>query len=247
MTSGFIATPELLRDRSNLPQCDVLIVDRDTPPLMSFADSGIEVVPSEAVCGIIEVKRSLTATALHGPNADKGALGHLRSIVQSLGNESDFKTDKALNRFNRSVGLHNHSSDKPLLGVIALQNRVDDFSDVAKFVTDSSSLVDFVWCLDGHALLPAFVDGDSLQYYSHTARPVSATWTEQRLSTFRDSQSEFYSVFRGEPKWSLMSSVSSHSRADVFAKVCGIMSLMLSRSCPRLLREDQINGYYLRQ
>ena len=45
LTTGFIAKPELLGGHANLPQCDILIVANNTPPLLQFEDSDIEVVP----------------------------------------------------------------------------------------------------------------------------------------------------------------------------------------------------------
>ena len=52
--------------------------------------------------------------------------------------------------FNSALGSHNHSSDKPLLGVIALRNEMFDMAEVIRSINDSDSLVDFVWTLDGH-------------------------------------------------------------------------------------------------
>ena len=63
LTGGFIATPQLLNGQKNLPQCDILIVAGNMPPLLRLEDTGIEVVPAEAVCGIIEIKRALTKRA----------------------------------------------------------------------------------------------------------------------------------------------------------------------------------------
>jgi hypothetical protein len=37
ITSGFIATPELLRGQQNLPQCDILIVASNAPSLLDCA------------------------------------------------------------------------------------------------------------------------------------------------------------------------------------------------------------------
>jgi hypothetical protein len=45
LTTGFITKPELLGGHANLPQCDILIVANNTPPLLQFEDSDIEVVP----------------------------------------------------------------------------------------------------------------------------------------------------------------------------------------------------------
>ena len=41
ITSGFIATPALLRDRKNLPQCDILIVEGNSRPILRFESVSI--------------------------------------------------------------------------------------------------------------------------------------------------------------------------------------------------------------
>lgn len=242
LTTGFVATPALLRSRSNLPQCDILIVDRDSLPLLRFDDSGIEVVPREAVCGIIEVKRSLTASSLQG---DAGALAHINEIIGVLGESEELKTDRILNRANRHVGFHNYSSNKPLLGVIALRNNIEPFTEVATLATTSKSLVDFVWTIDGNAMLPGFVDGDRLQYYSHTARPRTCTWRELTSEDFSAAESQYYRAFQGTPMWNCIGAVSNSSPAKVFSTIIGVLSLTLSRVCATPMKESQIEQYYL--
>jgi hypothetical protein len=69
VTSGFIATPDLLRGQDNLPLCDILIVSGNLPPLLSLEGSGIEVVPYKSVSGIIEVKRTLTRATVRNNRA----------------------------------------------------------------------------------------------------------------------------------------------------------------------------------
>jgi hypothetical protein len=243
LTSGFIATPDLLRTNANLPQCDILIVDRNAVPLFRLDGSGIEVVPRESVCGIIEVKRSLTRPALVGENS---SLRHLASIVESLGETEALKTDAKLNLFNLGIGRHNHSSDKPLLGVVALRNGLANFNDVTGWVTEENSLVDFLWTLDGCSLLPSFYDGETLLYYSHTARPRTVTWAKLTAEEFVAAESPFYRVFSGRPMWNALSPAAGIDRASVFAKIIGVVSLMISRVCARPLDEGHINEYYLR-
>src|SRR3990167_2783798 len=152
VTSGFVATPTLLARNANLPQCDILLVDRDSLPILRLQDSSIEVVPQEAVCGIIEAKRTLTRKALDQ------ALAQIGSVIALFDNAAEFKTDAALNRFNRNVGFHNHPSDKPLLGVVALRREPELTSEaVVQAIRSAGSLVDFVWTLDGFALVPSLV------------------------------------------------------------------------------------------
>jgi hypothetical protein len=113
-------------------------------------------------------------------------------------------------------------------------------------VTNSASLVDFIWTLDGHALLPSFPAPDNILYYSHTARPATRTWTDLSPSEFAAAPSPFYKVFSGAPQWAVLKpSSATFDRARVFSIVRGVVSLMLSRIAPRPLAEDQVNGYYL--
>lgn len=241
ITSGFIATPELLRGQQNLPQCDILIVASNAPSLLRLEDTGIEVVPYESVCGILEVKRTLTKQT--------GAFNHLASIVESIGRSRDLKTDKVLNRVNMAVGSHNHSSDKPLLGVVALRNEMNDMTEVVRLINSSDSLVDFVWTLDGHALLPGIQNPgvNHFYYYTHTARPETLTWGKLQASDFQSASSPFYKMFSGAPLWYQFGlNTSGDDPAQVFARVIGVVSLMLSRVCTRPFNEEQITDYFLR-
>lgn len=78
ISSGYLATPELINSPANLIQHDILITDTRIPPLYSFGIGDIEVVAAEAVCGIIEVKRTLTKDSL------SKAAKHLRKTFATL-------------------------------------------------------------------------------------------------------------------------------------------------------------------
>ena len=84
LTTGFIATPDLLRGEANLPQCDILIVAKNAPSLLKLEDSGIEVVPYESVSGIIEVKRTLTEENIWTRTRKEGALNQLVHCLVNL-------------------------------------------------------------------------------------------------------------------------------------------------------------------
>jgi hypothetical protein len=255
ITSGFIATPELMRGGDNLPQCDILIVSGNAPPLLRFEETGIEVVPYESIAGIIEVKRTLTKQNIE--SSSKGVFSHLASVINSLGQNRTLKTDKTLNMFNIAAGVgHNYSSDKPLIGVIALQNGIDHMPEVVRSAINASdSLVDFIWTVDGHALLPGShsLGQDNFHYYSHTARPETRTWEKLTSDDFESTGSPFYRLFSGSPRWYYLGRPASQASnkdlfdpAQVFARIIGVVSLMLSRICTRPLREEHINDYFLR-
>jgi hypothetical protein len=241
VTSGYIATPNLLVNKQNLPQCDILIADNQTPALLRLSNSEIEVLPIEAIIGLIEAKRTLTKKSL------SDALDHLAKVIESTGRKSTFKTDKVLNGFNKYAGLHNNSSNKPLVGVVALTSGMNDFGkEVSELISEKNSIVDFVWTLDGFALVPSFqTDANTLLYYTHTARPETKSWSHLTCNDFKTTESEFYRSFSGKPIWSLMEPSIEQTREAVFAKVIGLMSLTISRVFPTSMAEQQITEYYL--
>lgn len=242
VTSGYVATPDLLINNKNLPQCDILIADAFAPPLLKLADSKIEVLPIESVTGVIEAKRTLNKKSL------AEALKHIEHVVNSTGQADNFKTDSILNGFNKSVGFHNSSSTKPLLGIIALKSGFDNFGEeVSNAITEANSLVDFVWTLDGYAVTTSFVDGftNQLLHYTHSARPVTKTWNALTPQDFANAPSEFYKVFKGVPKWSFSRPDPTFSKEAVFAQMIGLLSLTMSRIYTKALQEEQISAYYL--
>jgi len=241
ITSGYIATPDLLAQKRNLPQCDVLIADCHIPALLRLSGAEIEVLPIESVIGLIEVKRTLTKKTL------SDALDHLQKVIDSTGRALTLKTDKKLNGFNKYVGFHNNSSNKPLLGVVALTSGMNDFaSEVSELIVEKKSLVDFVWTLDGFALVPAFKTlNDQLLFYTHTARPETKSWTQLSEEDFKAADSKFYRSFSGTPIWASIVPGADQSREAVFAKIIGLVSLTLSRIFPESIREQQITEYYL--
>ena len=149
---------------------------------------------NESVCGIIEVKRTLTKEDIRGSENKNGVLDHLAAIIKSVGRSKDCKTDKTLVMANAATLFHNHSSNKPLLAVVGLKNEMDDMAEVRTAITTSDSLVDFVWTLDGHALLPGYQNPEESNfcYYAHTAKPETLTGEKLTVSDFQSATSKFY-------------------------------------------------------
>lgn len=242
VTSGYIATPELLSAGKNLPQCDVLIADNYLPALLRLAESSIEVLPQEAVIGVIEAKRTLSKRSLGD------ALDHLATVVESTGKIHDFKTDKDLTGANKYVLIHNHSSNKPLLGVIAMRSSIANFAEeVTSMINERNSLVDFIWTMDGNALvLGTQSPQNKVCYYTHSARPATKTWTKLTSKDFSNASSIFYKQFTGTPVWTPIIADQNTSREIVFANIIGLLSLTISRIFPSQIQEQQITDYYLR-
>jgi hypothetical protein len=242
VSSGYVATPALLSAGKNLPQCDILIADNWLPALLRLAESSIEVLPQEAIIGVLEAKRTLTKKSLGH------ALDHLSAIVESIDRSADLKTDQDLNGANKYEIVHNHSSNKPLLGVVAMKCDIPNFAEEVKaMILDRDSLVDFVWTMDGSALVPGFQSAASgLLYYTHSARPTTKTWMKLSADDFSGANSPFYRQFSGLPVWASITSEQGISREVVFARMIGLLSLTISRIFPGRIREEQINDYYLR-
>ena len=114
--SGYIATVDLLSSNSNLVQHDVIIVDDRVPSIYKFSYGDVEIVPAEAVCGIIEVKRTLNKNVL------EAAVAHLRNTYEHLEKCCNVKKSKKDSEINRFGPIANVCTTAPIYGVIALQH-----------------------------------------------------------------------------------------------------------------------------
>ena len=87
VTNGYIVFAKNVEDEPAVsPQVDVIIVDTLVPHSLFIVDnqSGMEIVPVEAVVGIFEVKRTLNKRSLVGTKNEKGAIDHLNDICRSV-------------------------------------------------------------------------------------------------------------------------------------------------------------------
>lgn len=242
VTSGYIATPKLLRNKTNLPQCDILIIGNHLPTLLKLANSSIEVAPLELVAGVIEAKRTLTKSSL------SDALDHINKIVDSIERKENLKTDTELTGYNRAVGMYNNSSNKPLLGIIAMTTDIKDFQRVtSEMITEKDSLIDFIWVLDGISLIPT-VNLDSIAIpYTHTARPVTQTWTKISTSEFSGRKSKFYHMMQlNKTVWTEMGVNNGDTKERLFSKMIGYLSLTMSRIYCEPLSEEAIHDYFFK-
>lgn len=241
VTSGYIATPEKLTAQTNLPQCDILICNGSFPSIMTILEGQICVTPKELFTGLIEVKRSLDKKQL------RNALVHINEIIAEIDHDNNLKTDNELNAFNNHIGYQNYSSNKPLVGIIALQNKLDNFaSDAINLIKETNSCIDFVWTLDGFSLIPGFVNSEQqVLYYPHTARPRTVEWSSLEQSDFRH-KNPFYSLFENAaPTWVPLTTSNDFSSVQVFTKLIGYLSLVMSKITTGKIDENLINQYYL--
>lgn len=138
ISSGYVATPDLLHSDSNLIQHDIIITDKRIPPLHSFGFSDIEVVAAEAVCGIVEVKRTLTKSSL------AEAAEHLRMTLNILRTYRDGLKSKQTNS-NIITPTFNVGSYAPIYVIIALDS-------------DREEMIENYFKEQAGVLVPEFID-----------------------------------------------------------------------------------------
>ncbi|MDO1583643.1 DUF6602 domain-containing protein [Rhizobium oryzicola] len=149
VTSGYVAAPNILKSDKNLRQCDLLLYDSQYPPIVTLRESGIDVIPQELVLGIVEIKRSLNKESF------SAAVRHIRKICS----DTDLllhKQDLTTNIVNIRIGRHNNSSCAPVFGIVALRSQISS-SEMIQILDQIDFSPDFVLCLDGTGLVPAFL------------------------------------------------------------------------------------------
>ena len=140
--SGYIATPETLYDNSNLLQYDIIIADNRIPAIYEFGVSDIEIVAVESVCGLIEVKRTLTSEVL------KSSLAHLKkaSLLLQTYDNGIKSTDTSSNL----VGMNlNHATHSPFYGIISLAANSKTFNATNKAIInfEVANFCDMIWSI----------------------------------------------------------------------------------------------------
>ncbi len=140
--NGYIATADSISSDTNLIQHDIIIYDARIPPIHSFGISDIEVVCAESVCGIIEVKRTLTKESL------KSAIEHLRTtktILDSYREGIKSKRYSATQIIGPTMSIGTYA---PFYAVIALDNDENEMNlnYFQREVVDSiHEFIDFIW------------------------------------------------------------------------------------------------------
>ena len=116
LSSGYIATTDTIARPENLAQHDIIITDGRIPPIYQFGFGNIEVVPAEkgSVCGIVEIKRTLTKASLN--NAVKH-LQSTRSILEQYDNGVKSKVRPANNAAGPTMSV---ATRAPLYAIVGL-------------------------------------------------------------------------------------------------------------------------------
>lgn len=140
--SGYIATTETFFDSSNHLQHDILIVDDRVPPLYQFGISDIEVVPAEAVCGIFEVKRTLTKDSV------AQAVKHLTKTFEMLEAYDHGIKSKHRSATNLVGPTFTVTTAAPIYGIIGLAAD-DDIAQPLHFLNALApaieKFIDLIW------------------------------------------------------------------------------------------------------
>ena len=164
LCSGYISTPNTINGDSNLTQHDIIIVDERVAPIYVFGVGDIEVVAAESVCGIFEIKRTLSKSAL------SDAIEHLKKTKLLL-DEYDAGCKSKENSNNLVGPAFNPSTAAPIYGIISLDANTNITKEyVAENVqSDVEDFIDIIWAIaapvlirfqavkNGQAIMPSFV------------------------------------------------------------------------------------------
>jgi hypothetical protein len=140
--SGYVATAQTIHDDNALLQHDLIITDGRIPSLYKFSFGDIELVPAEAVCGVVEIKRTLTHDSL------ASAICHLTATSSVLDNyDSGIKSKKLASNTAAGPTLR-VATRAPLYAIIALGASKEEL-DIDKFYAQVGpacyDFLDMVW------------------------------------------------------------------------------------------------------
>lgn len=178
--SGYVATSDNINNSENLLQHDIIVVDDRIPSIYKFSVGDIEVVPAEAVCGIFEIKRTLTEESA------ESAIEHLHKTYEVLENyrEGIKSKHKALN--NLVGATLSVATGAPVYGIISLDS--DKKYDKEKILKAGQEFLDIVWSITTPELMHLAWFQDNREYFPNYASrrldkeygeyKVEAIWTD---------------------------------------------------------------------
>lgn len=153
--------------KENLIQHDVIITDGRIPPIHRFGFGDIEVVPAEAVCGVVEVKRVLTKASLDD------AIEHLRSTKNVLDQYDNGIKSKFAAANNLAGPTLSIATCAPLYAIVGLdcerESVTKDYFDQT-IVPSVLEFVDFTWGIAASWCAKFGIRGkaDNQQYFPTT-------------------------------------------------------------------------------
>lgn len=195
VTSGYIVSAESKNVEPRVsPQVDILIVDTLVPHSLWVVDrdQGVEIVPREAVVGIIEVKSTLS------PASVLSSIRHLRKIVDEVDIRKDDNTGFMPGGMVAGMGLLSPYRGNPIIGVIGLGADTsfaaapsDEVLNALTAATEGSSrrfVIDFVLSLSG--IFVATADSGSPGNYEPKLVQTSPAshWAEASMRSGREGR-----------------------------------------------------------
>lgn len=188
LSSGYIATTETIAGPENLAQHDIIITDGRIPPIYQFGFGDIEVVPAEAVCGIVEIKRTLTKASLND------AIEHLqstRSILEQYDNGAKSKVRAANNAAGPSLSV---ATRAPLYAIVSLDALKDELTlDYLNqcILTPVQEFIDFIWAIAASWLVRFVVAADDGQAYFplNVSRNLPSGTAHCMVDLFKEAES----------------------------------------------------------
>lgn len=162
--SGYIATTESIRNTDNLAQYDLIIVDDRIPPIYKFGVSDIEIVAAESVCGIFEIKRTLTQKSLIN------SIEHLKELKKTLDGYRDGIKSKAAQN-NAAGPTMSLATCSPIYAIITLgADKVEITPEYIKSVCEKEveDFLDIIWSMSDEILVRFAVIKDTQTLYPST-------------------------------------------------------------------------------
>ncbi|WP_295625890.1 DUF6602 domain-containing protein [uncultured Nitrosomonas sp.] len=209
--SGYIATPQTYHHSENLIQHDIIIVDERIPSLYKFGISDIEVVAAEAVCGVIEVKRTLSTRSL------LSAVEHLK-ITKKVFDEYDGgkKSKSRAIETNTLSYVLTGSTYTPFFAIIGLDADYEIFDKAyleGKIQPEVFEFIDLIW-----SPLAPF-------YAIHVIKDnkTKEIWSAPNVSRVHNNHESFlsYGGFDGKESGDIYNLAIRHFRTWI-AKIIGV-------------------------
>lgn len=159
VTHGYIVSAENLDDEPTVsPQVDVIIVDTLVPHSIFIVDqqSGMEIVPDEAVVGIFEVKRTLNQKSLVGTleaigtEEEKSAIQQLRDICAKARIRKDNPATFIPGGVPSAIG---GCTSNPIIGIISIGHDDDIGEKLKKWTSEHKidfGMLDIIFSLSGY-------------------------------------------------------------------------------------------------
>ncbi len=207
VVTGYIVDREVCETNKNIPQVDVIVVDKTYPPLARFG-SGVEIVCAESVCAVFEIKRSFKNGRSYDPVSE--GIEQIANIVKSTGLTKNDNTCTMTDGIGLGNSLSSPCRSNPLVGVIA-HRFASDIELIDEEITESdsdaccrleakvkekiaeySAPLDIIWSLDGFLMTTRTqVENESedekSEITTHRVRPEHVSYGHKNHSHYPES------------------------------------------------------------